>query len=226
MVVSWTTLLFFFFSSYFLFILLLFSISFSSVRVLGVAVLSHWPVPTLTPSLTPGRGIESQDHWKLVEVTARRGPGWGWCSESRWAPASGTSSLGGCWPLLLPSPPEGESQIQTVKFHMTYAKPTLSDCSVCWCCGLTCPGVLSVGSGPWWNSRCSFPEWRSNTNCLSLPGTLEKNTQKHTLDITQEHFCILILNLSFLLSARPVHTNKLDSTSSLNCTNLLDWINH
>lgn len=85
--------------------------SLSSVRVLGVAVLSRWPVPTLTPSLTPGRGIESQDHWKAVEVTARRGPDWGWCSESRWAPASGTSSLEGCWPLLLPSPPEGESHI-------------------------------------------------------------------------------------------------------------------
>lgn len=78
MVVSWTELfsspvLFFYFSS-FLFILLLFSVSLSSVRVLGVAVLSRWPVPTLTPSLTLGRGIESQDHWKAVEVTARRGP--------------------------------------------------------------------------------------------------------------------------------------------------------
>lgn len=41
---------------------------------------------------------------------------------------------------------------------------------------LTCPGVLSVGSGPWWNSRCSFPEWRSNTNCLSFPGTLKTDT--------------------------------------------------
>ena len=40
----------------------------------------------------------------------------------------------------------------------------------------TCPGVLSVGSGPWWNSRCNFPEWRSNTNCLSLPGILEITT--------------------------------------------------
>lgn len=71
MVVSWTVLLllFFVFSSSFLF-----TVSLSSVRVLGVAVLSRWPVPTLTPSLTPGRGIESQDHWKAVEVTARRGP--------------------------------------------------------------------------------------------------------------------------------------------------------
>lgn len=48
--------------------------SFSSVRVLGVAVLSRWLVPTRTPSLTLGRGIESQDHWEAAEVTARRGP--------------------------------------------------------------------------------------------------------------------------------------------------------
>lgn len=53
MVVLWTVLLSVF---------LLFFISHSSVRVLGVAVLSRWPVPTLTPSQTPGRGIESQDH--------------------------------------------------------------------------------------------------------------------------------------------------------------------
>lgn len=85
--------------------------SLSSVRVLGVAVLSRWLVPTLTPSLTPGRGIESQDHRKAVEVTARHGPDWGWCSESRWVPTSGMSYLEGCWPLLLPSPPEGESQL-------------------------------------------------------------------------------------------------------------------
>lgn len=66
MVVSWTALS----SSSFLLLLLCF---YSSVRVLGVAVLSHWPVPTLTPSLTPGPGIESQDHWKAVKVTARHG---------------------------------------------------------------------------------------------------------------------------------------------------------
>lgn len=45
---------------------------FSSVRVLGVAVLSHQPVPTLTPSLTPGvtgRPLRSQ----LVTVSAEDG---------------------------------------------------------------------------------------------------------------------------------------------------------
>lgn len=49
-------------------------LSISSVRVLGVAVLSRWLVPTLIFSLTPGRGIESKDYWKAVEVTARHGP--------------------------------------------------------------------------------------------------------------------------------------------------------
>lgn len=44
---------------------------------------------------------------------------------------------------------------------------------------LTCPGVLSVGSGPWWNSLCNFPECRSNTNCLSFPGTLFVRTRHH-----------------------------------------------
>lgn len=72
MVVSWTVL--FSYPPVLLFLFPLLSIFLSSVRVLGVAVLSCWPVPTLTPSLTPGRGIESQDHWKAVEVTARRGP--------------------------------------------------------------------------------------------------------------------------------------------------------
>lgn len=49
-------------------------LSISSVRVLGVAVLSRLLVPTLTFSLTLGRGIESKDYWKAVEVTARHGP--------------------------------------------------------------------------------------------------------------------------------------------------------
>lgn len=182
MVVSWTVLL-----SYPPVLFLLHILS--SVRVLGVAVLSRWPVPTLTPSLTPGCGIESQDRWKAVEVTARHGPVWGWCSESHWVPASGTSSLEGCWPLLLATPPDGKSQIQNIKSNFTlHRKPGFQWLhSACWLCCPTCPGVLSVGSGPWWNSRWSFPEWRSNTNCLSLPGTLQK-TNKNTLNTMQEHY--------------------------------------
>lgn len=50
----------------FILILLLISSLISSVRVLGVTVLSRWPVPTLTHSLTLGHGIESQDHWKAM----------------------------------------------------------------------------------------------------------------------------------------------------------------
>lgn len=79
MVVSWIVL--FSYPPVLLFLLLplhsplhLLSIFLSSVRVLGAAVLSCWPVPTLTPSLTLGCSIESQDHWQAVEVTARRGP--------------------------------------------------------------------------------------------------------------------------------------------------------
>ena len=34
--------------------------------------------------------------------------------------------------------------------------------------------ISCTGSGPWWNSLCSFPEWRSKTNCFNLPGTLRK----------------------------------------------------
>jgi len=34
-----------------------------------------------------------------------------------------------------------------------------------------------VGSGPWWNSRCSFPEFRSSTNCLTRPGLLSAQPQ-------------------------------------------------
>ena len=37
----------------------------------------------------------------------------------------------------------------------------------------TCPGAISVGSGPWWNSLCSFPECKSNMNCFSFPGILK-----------------------------------------------------
>lgn len=43
-------------------------------------------------------------------------------------PVSGMSSLGGCWPLLHPFPPEGgRTAIQTVKSHITQSKPTNSD---------------------------------------------------------------------------------------------------
>lgn len=187
-----------FFSSSLLFLLLLLlplnpplplshlSIFHSSVRVLGVAVLSRWPVPTLTPSLTPGRGIESQVHWKAAEVTAHHGPG-GWCSESRWVLAFGKSSLGGCWPLRLPSPPDGKSQVQNKWSHFAQQRKLNFQwlCGVC--CSLTCPGVLSVGSGPWWNSRWSFPEWRSNTNCLNLLGTLWWTDKKYNKHLATTH---------------------------------------
>ena len=55
----------------------------------------------------------------------------------------------------------------------------LNDHIKCICCNLTWPGATSVGSGPWWNSLCNFPECKSSTNCFSLPGTLEQIQQKH-----------------------------------------------
>lgn len=76
--------------------------------------------------------------------------------------------------------------------------PKKSDYCLRW---LTCPGVLSVGSGPWWNSRWSLPEWRSKTNCFSLPGTLK--TQKHMLDINH-----LLSNLRFVQLFLKKQTKK------------------
>lgn len=69
-------------------------------------------------------------------------------------PISGMSSLGGCWPLLRPFPPEGGGiASQTVKSHITQSKPTNSDflemalrcdLSRCAVCGVRAVMKLSV----------------------------------------------------------------------------------
>ena len=168
MVVSWTVLL-----AVFLFIPPLLLLLHLSLFSKGVGCCCSVPLACPNPNPLPDPGVW---HWVTgslndLQVTARRGPDWGWCIESRWVLAFGMSSLEGCWPLRLPFPPEGKSQIQN--HPMSHGKPNFEWLSSVCCC-LTCPGVMSVGSGPWWNSRWSFPEWRSNTNCFNLPGILQR----------------------------------------------------
>jgi len=37
-----------------------------------------------------------------------------------------------------------------------------------------------VGSGPWWNSRCSFPEFKSAMNCFTSPGLLSLQSHQYS----------------------------------------------
>lgn len=168
-------------------------LSLSPLRVLGV--LSHpaglsW-LWTLTPGHAMGSWVIGQGCGKVVEVTVHHGP-WGVCSASHWGLTSGRNSLVGYWP---PHRPPDE-----ITHLYTHTHNSLYDCNdtvlythndgvlVCLWGVLTCPGVLSVGSGPWWNSLCNFPEWRSRTNCLSFPGILRTHINiiiRPTNDITE-----------------------------------------
>lgn len=88
---------------------------------------------------------------------------------------------------------------------------------------LTCPGVLSVGSGPWWNSLCNFPECRSKTNCLSFPGILFIHTSHHkTVQKTNNNTSSIIDLMSEQIrpresrqSPKPQHFNKIMTSSVL-----------
>ena len=53
-------------------------------------------------------------------------------------------------------------------------------------------GAGVLGSGPWWNSLCNLPEWRSAINCLTNPGVLK---EKYVASINSHKFsCIFCGN--------------------------------